>query len=384
MNPRTNVLHTLSYGLVTKQFLLPARNAERAPILTETQDILEKSTSNALLVVKLLDGDILGPQVVLSDISALTNVMFQRRTTRERPLFASYYIAVTSFLFDSYQQALSSCISSLLQENIGISITLLGVNSGEIYTVNCNHKLQQQVLKQVTEDFKNSFKEGANTYDASDILAHLNSVSASASKVGAISGISATKFLIGINIAVWLVGILVEFLTGYDYFLLYGCQHNPSIFYGQEYWRLFTPMFLHGDLLHLASNSYFLYVCGEMVERIYGKKRFLLLYFITGLCGNLLSLWLLEPNAISVGASGACMGLGGVIVYLWMRRKNNFLRYFQNMTSFIVMILFNVFYGFFSTGINNWAHLGGFVGGILLGLLFEVLEQSKISFPKGH
>lgn len=384
MNPRTELLHTLSYGLITKQFLLPARNAEKGPILTDTQDILEKSTSKALLVVKLLDGDTLGPQVVLSDISALTNVILQRRTTRERPLFASYYIAVTSFLFDSYQQALSSCISSLIQEKIGISITLLSINSGEIYTVNCNQKLQQQVLKQVTEDFKASFSAGSPKYDVPDILSHLNKVSASASKVGAISGISATKILIGINIAVWLVGMLVKFLTGYDYFLLYGCQHNPSIFYYHEYWRLFTPMFLHGDFLHLASNSYFLYICGEMVERIYGKKRFLLLYFVTGFCGNLLSLFLLEPNAISVGASGACMGLGGVIVYLWMRRKNNFLRYFQNMTSFIVMILFNVFYGFFFTGINNWAHLGGFVSGVLLGLLFEAIEQSKIAFPKGH
>lgn len=384
MNPRTELLHTLSYGLVTKQFLLPARNAERVPILTDTQDILERSTSNALLVVKLLDGDAIPPQTALSDIFALCNLIKERQTTGARPLVASYYIAVTSFLFESYQQALAPVISSLLQDKLPISITLLGVNSGEIYTVNCTHKLQQPVLKQITADLKDSFQPDAKKYDVPDILDHLNKVSASASKVGAISGISVTKILIGINVLVWVLGMLVKQITGDDLFLWWGCQHNPSIFYYQEYWRLFTPIFLHWDFMHLASNSYFLYICGEMVEHIYGKGKFLLLYLVTGFCGNLLSLFLLDPNSLSVGASGACMGLGGAIVYLWLRRKNNFLRYFQNMTSFIVMIFFNVFYGFFTTGINNWAHLGGFISGVLLGLLFDALEQSKIAFPKRH
>lgn len=384
MNPRTELLHTLSYGLVTKQFLLPARNPEKAPILTDTQDILEKSTSSALLVVKLLDGDIIGPQVALSDISALSQAVLKQREARQRPLLASYYILVTSYLFEAYRHAIDSFLPNLTKDDIGISITLLCANSGEIYTVNCTRSQQQKILKQVTEDFKATFTIGSAKYDVPDILNHLNKVSASASKVGAISGISATKILIAINILVWLAGLLVNSVIGYDYFTIMGGQHNPSIIYGHQYWRLFTSMFLHGDLLHLASNSYFLYVCGEMVERLYGKTKFLLIYFITGLCGNLLSLWLLEPTAISLGASGACMGLGGIMVYLWMRRKNNFLRYFQNMTSFIVMILFNVFYGFLAPGINNWAHLGGFAAGILMGLLFEASEQSKISFPNNH
>ena len=234
------------------------------------------------------------------------------------------------------------------------------------------------------KDFEAFFQPGAKKYDVSDILEHLQQVSASASKVGSISGVSVTKILIGINVLVWIAGLLMSHFTGYDYLFGYGCQYNLAIFAGNQYWRLITPMFLHGDFLHLISNAYFLYVCGEMVERIYGKWKFLLIYFVTGFCGNVLSLFLLELTAVSIGASGACMGLGGIIVYLWMRRKNNFLRYFQNMTSFIVMIFFNVFYGFFTTNINNWAHLGGFISGILLGILFEAMQQSKIFFPKQH
>ena len=384
MNPKTELLHTLSFGLVTKQFLLPSKNTEKQPILTETQDILEKSTGNALLVVKLLDGDVLPPPVLLSDIAAITNVIFQRRTSNQRPLVVSYYIAVSSFLFAEYQAALSSCMASLVEEKTPIGITLLCVNSDEHYTINNTHKLQQSTLKQVMKDFEAFFQPGAKKYDVSDILEHLQQVSASASKVGSISGVSVTKILIGINVLVWIAGLLMSHFTGYDYLFGYGCQYNLAIFAGNQYWRLITPMFLHGDFLHLISNAYFLYVCGEMVERIYGKWKFLLIYFVTGFCGNVLSLFLLELTAVSVGASGACMGLGGIIVYLWMRRKNNFLRYFQNMTSFIVMIFFNVFYGFFTTNINNWAHLGGFISGILLGILLEALQKSKIFFPKQH
>ena len=379
MNPNVDLLHTLSYGLVTNQFLLPAKTAEKEPILTDTQDILERATSKHLFVVKILNGDLLGPEVFLFDYNSISQTIEQRKTAKQQPLLVSYFIVASGQQVEAYRQALSA-----MAQKPEISITLLNTDSGETDTFSCEYHVQKQAQKQVLADFKRFFNKELPTYTVSHILAYIQNIAASASKVGAISGISATKILIGVLIFIFLAGALVKTITGFDFFLYVGCQHNPSIVINHEYWRLFTPILLHFDIFHLASNAYFLYVCGEMIERIYGKGKFLLIYFITGLCGNLLSLFLMDPNAISVGASGACMGLGGILVYLWMRKKNNFLRYFQNMTSFIVMIFFNVFYGFFAEGINNWAHLGGFVAGILLGLLLEALQKSKIFFPKQH
>ena len=153
----------------------------------------------------------------------------------------------------------------------------------------------------------------------------------------------------------------------------YGVQIGSDIAAGQ-YWRLFTSIFLHANLMHLAFNCYFLFVCGEMVERIYGKLRFFIIYMLTGLAGNILSYFLLPLNVRSLGASGACLGLGGILVVLLLDEKANFRRYFNNIWTFVGIIMFNVFYGFLfaDLNINNWAHLGGFLMGIVIGLYYSV------------
>ncbi|MHA1257012.1 MAG: rhomboid family intramembrane serine protease, partial [Promethearchaeota archaeon] len=93
-------------------------------------------------------------------------------------------------------------------------------------------------------------------------------------------------------------------------------QINSNIING-EYWRLFTSMFLHADIMHILSNMIALILFGSVVENNYSKLEYLLIYFISGLIGNLFSLLLLPLNTISLGASVAIFGLIGAAFILY-------------------------------------------------------------------
>lgn len=151
----------------------------------------------------------------------------------------------------------------------------------------------------------------------------------------------------------------------------FGGQFNPDIWSG-EYHRLLIAGLLHGSLLHVLMNNISLYVLGRLLEQLVGSTAFLLLYLLSLLAGNVASLHWIPPMVVSVGASGAIMGLaGGLFVWLWLDRRGRFLttrpsgRYL-----FFLMVLFYLLIGEFIPIINNAAHLGGFVMGGIFGLFF--------------
>ncbi len=137
-----------------------------------------------------------------------------------------------------------------------------------------------------------------------------------------------------------------------------------------EWWRLFTSLFLHGSLLHLAFNMIALWQVGQLVERLFGSLRFIALYVVAGLCGSIASvMW--NPHVNSVGASGAIFGIVGGL-FAFMRRENsgmpptvvNDLR-----GSLLPFLVFNLAAGFLYPHTDNAAHIGGLVGGWLAGHL---------------
>lgn len=141
-------------------------------------------------------------------------------------------------------------------------------------------------------------------------------------------------------------------------------QINVKILKNYEYWRLFTSMFLHADVFHIFSNMIALLLFGAAVENNYTKFEYLIIYFISGLIGNLFSLFLLPLNTISLGASGAIFGLIGAAFILFAIDGDKFL---------LFLGLFYLAYFIFSSfapGINLWAHLFGLIGGIFFGYLF--------------
>lgn len=183
-----------------------------------------------------------------------------------------------------------------------------------------------------------------------------------------------TYSLIAINILVYLAVSLYEKKSGISYgelIIRYGAKVNSLILEG-DYWRFITPIFLHGSLMHLFVNCYSLFMIGGLVERMYGRGKFITIYLLAGILGNLCS-FVFVPGP-SVGASGAIFGLMGVLLYFGLERPLQFKTYFGR--DIITTILFNLAYGFASTGIDNFAHLGGLVGGFLgIGLVAKVKEK---------
>jgi membrane associated rhomboid family serine protease len=136
-----------------------------------------------------------------------------------------------------------------------------------------------------------------------------------------------------------------------------------------EYWRLLTPVLLHGGVIHIFFNMYILYIYGQDVEQAFGTARFLVIYVGTAITASSLS-YALPPDNPSLGASGAVFGVAGALIaYLYNRRTSTFAsHHLRGMMTFLAI---NFALGFMIPRIDWVAHLGGLVGGIMLGLAFD-------------
>ena len=150
-----------------------------------------------------------------------------------------------------------------------------------------------------------------------------------------------------------------------------------------EYWRLFTCMFLHAGITHILCNMYSLYVIGPQVESFYGKIKYIFIYIFSGICGSILSTAFSANNIVSVGASGAIFGLLGATLYFGYHYRvylGNVLR-----SQIIPIIILNLLIGFAISGIDNFAHIGGLIGGVFAAMAMGVPEKSsKSDRANGH
>jgi rhomboid protease GluP len=169
-----------------------------------------------------------------------------------------------------------------------------------------------------------------------------------------------TNVLIFINIVVYFVDQVLLVTTGSPAFIMQGAKVNELIILGQ-YWRFITPIFLHGGLVHLFVNTYSLYIIGPDVEAVFGRVKFLCIYLMAGILGNIAS-FAFCPN-VSIGASGAIFGLLGALLYMSYTYRNIFSEAYA--INIIVMIVINLVYGFFHVEIDNYAHIGGLIGGYI-------------------
>jgi rhomboid protease GluP len=162
--------------------------------------------------------------------------------------------------------------------------------------------------------------------------------------------------------------------------LTWGANFGPATQDGQ-WWRLATALFLHFGVVHLALNMWALWDVGRLVEQLYGRWRFALLYLASGVFGNLLSLVLQGNRAVSGGASGAVFSLyGALLVFLW--RERNHVQRHEFRWLFGAAIVFTVVtlgMGLVIPGIDNAAHVGGLVcGAVLAQLLARRWEGNNI------
>jgi len=179
-----------------------------------------------------------------------------------------------------------------------------------------------------------------------------------------------TNILIGINVAIFLFGFL---LNKSNWLINEFSVYGPYIRAGQFY-RLLTGMFIHADIIHIMFNMYALYILGTQAESFFGKTKYLIIYIISGLTGSLLSIFL-NGTVASIGASGAIFGLLGALLYFGY----NYRVYLGNtlIREIIPIMIINLALGFMMNGIDNFAHIGGLVGGFLAAMALGFKENKK-------
>lgn len=188
-----------------------------------------------------------------------------------------------------------------------------------------------------------------------------------------------TYTLIAINIIIFILMYVLGSGSEDAYTLIKFGANVPELIKSGEYYRLLTSTFLHIGIFHLLCNNYALYIIGSQLESFLGKTKFLIVYLISAVCGNLLSL--IFTSGISAGASGAIFGLLGSLLYFGYYYRV----YLGNLihSQIIPIILLNLCIGFITPGIDNAAHIGGLIGGILstmaVGLKYKSKKSDKIN-----
>ncbi len=193
--------------------------------------------------------------------------------------------------------------------------------------------------------------------------------------------IPATKALVALNILVFLAMTVSTLLTNADssanqregilFFstqtlAAWGANAAWNTILDKQYWRILTSTFVHMNALHLAMNVYVLWSFSSMVERLFGKWKFLTIYLLSALGSSICSLLFLNPESMSVGASGAIFGtFGALVAFFWTHRADFPKRFFRMYAKmFFVFVIYSLVSPFIFQDMDNAAHLGGFLVGL--------------------
>lgn len=198
-----------------------------------------------------------------------------------------------------------------------------------------------------------------------------------AKRNGAISKAGITVLIIAINIVVFIIsGIMSDNFFNINNLVLVtlGAKYTPYINQG-EWWRLFTCMFLHGGFIHIAVNMYSLYSIGSQIEMIFGKLKYVVIYILSGISSSLFSYYL-SPSPLSVGASGAIFGLLGAILAFAIKERDRMDK--GVIGSIIITVVVNLYLGIsVLENIDNYAHIGGFIGGIIVSTICLIKKPQR-------
>lgn len=185
--------------------------------------------------------------------------------------------------------------------------------------------------------------------------------------------------LVLINVIVFAVLCFLGDTTNADFMVAHGAMNWTDVVEKGQYYRLFTSMFLHFGADHLLQNMMILLVIGWRLEKITGKLSYLIIYIGAGLTGAVTSIVFTlgsNPNTVSAGASGAIFGvMGGLLCCILadvIQKKRHRVEEI-GLTGMIFMVCSALSYGFFSTGVDNAAHIGGLVGGFILTMISRML-----------
>ncbi|MDD3648162.1 MAG: rhomboid family intramembrane serine protease [Candidatus Dojkabacteria bacterium] len=179
-----------------------------------------------------------------------------------------------------------------------------------------------------------------------------------------------TYIILGVNVLIWMAMEIAGGSTNTAVLIGFGAL-NKGYVYAGEVWRIVSSAFLHIGIFHLLVNSYTLYQLGTFVEDFFGRTKLIATYILTAISAGILSLILSSPFNVSAGASGALFGLVGLILGNAWAKKTYVFDLPIDERQLLPFVAYNLVFGFIAPGIDNWAHIGGLVGGILLGFVFD-------------
>ena len=274
----------------------------------------------------------------------------------------SFHVNVLSFFLDMGEN---------VKREINNDPKLMAVNVKDEEDIN-----KSDLVKKVFPDLGGKMKyseEGLALFlkITSDINKHNSEDASRLEKVFKNKGPYFTYFLIALNIIFFGVPMV---LGQFEYVLNAFCVHGPSIRAGQ-YYRLITGIFLHHDIWHIMFNCYALYVIGYQVENFLGRWKFLIIYLFSGIIGSLFSITF-SGGVGSVGASGAIFGLMGALLYFGYYYRV----YLGNIvkSQILPLVILNLALGFILPGVDNFAHIGGLIGGSMITMALGVKDKSSM------
>jgi rhomboid protease GluP len=348
---------------------MPLQDADGRYRIYDHINILTKDAFGSLVIIELLDGDMFTAEEIKERLRG------NQSTIQHTEVGVAQYLYEV-FIFSSYPDIdkLNAIKSAQLQKPIGKKyVKCLSVNL-ENKSVEKHFKLPLTDMG-IGKTMKAILKEGIYKEIENDDIENviIQKKKEFQIKLEAKAPIL-TYLFIALNIIIWVAIKIYSNKSGTkfeDSLLYFGSKENAHILSG-EYWRFVTPIFLHLDEVHLFVNCYSLYSL-NIVERLFGHAKFLTIYLIAGILGNVASfLFSINPG---VGASGAIFGLLGSLLYLGLKKPALFKAYFG--ANVLITIFINLAYGFSRSGIDNFAHIGGLIGGFLATGAVSATDKAK-------
>jgi rhomboid protease GluP len=243
--------------------------------------------------------------------------------------------------------------------------------------------IQNMIEQVLTEE---SSKDSSYTsYPGNNTGQYYKQQSAPYSSQNRFKQMPATMVLIAINVLVYLLTHFTIFLSGPDSVVEKGALSWYLIKENQEYYRIITSMFLHADWSHLFNNMLVLLFVGGNLERAIGKIKYLILYFGTGILAGIASIsynmWkeyalaTIGNTTYSIGASGAIFGVVGAVLWIVVINKGKLKEI--SSTQMILFVILSLYGGVVNSQIDQAAHVGGFLGGVILSMLLYRKQRKK-------
>lgn len=189
--------------------------------------------------------------------------------------------------------------------------------------------------------------------------------------------LTCNTLLVAVNVIIFLFTNLMDLFQHYEWLDL-GALSWQEVFQHHQYYRLITSMFLHSDLDHIFNNMLVLFFIGKYLEEQVGQMRYAVIYFSTGIIAGFTSMvynMFQHTNVVSIGASGAIFGLMGALLTIVLLKKGRGQE--LNFRQLLFMCLFSLYGGLTSEGVDNAAHIGGFLSGILITLILCWKERRE-------